>query len=382
MKTKTPIKFIILSTLLSAALFSCGKENDPSSVEFTLCQFDGPVSIHTDTQKAFFQETDFSTDLKEYGLGEVENTYPLPIRLSWNVIAARKYIVKVSEKNDMSNAKEYATSSRKLDLYNAKVGTTYYWTVDAIYKSNTFTSEVASFSTLNDGARNIYVDGVNNMRDLGGYVLANGKTFKQGLIYRSAKFNESSIAQIKKTITNKGLKQIEDLGIKTDIDLRKTEPDEKGIKETSGLTSSPLGNDVNYYNCPLLYEGDTVIAMVNNEKDAFNKSNIKKMFDYMSDESNYPMVFHCTQGKDRTGALSYLIESLLGVSENDKVRDYLFTNMSSIGGGYCKYTAIRGYRTILNKYQGEDISEKAFNYLLSIGVSENNINAIIDILSE
>ena len=382
MKHNALFKLLFLSSLIPLSLAGCTKENDPSEVEFRLKEFASPVSLHTEKQQSFFQETDFSDDLKDYGLGEVENTRPLPVNLSWEVISAKKYVVKISENSDMSEAKKYVTNSKKLDFINAKVGTTYYWTVDAVYKSNTFTSEVSTFSTLNDGARTIYIDGVNNFRDLGGYTLANGKSFKQGMVYRSAKYNESSISTLKKNITAIGLKQIEDLGIKTDIDLRKNEPDDSGIIETSGITSSPLGNDINYYNCPMYYDGSTVIEVTNATKDAFNKANIKKMFDYMSDASNYPMVFHCTQGKDRTGAIAYLIETLLGVSEDNKVRDYLFTNMSSIGGGYCKYTATRGYRTVLNKYQGENLSEKAHNYLLAIGVSENNINSIIDLLSE
>ena len=50
--------------------------------------------------------------------------------------------------------------------------------------------------------------------------------------------------------------------------------------------------------------------------------------------SSYPnadnnvVYYHCSQGKDRVGVASYLIESALGVSEEDKVEDYLLSNVA------------------------------------------------------
>ena len=45
--------------------------------------------------------------------------------------------------------------------------------------------------------------------------------------------------------------------------------------------------------------------------------------------SNEPVTyFHCSQGKDRVGVAAYLIESALGVSEEDKIKDYLLSNVA------------------------------------------------------
>lgn len=38
--------------------------------------------------------------------------------------------------------------------------------------------------------------------------------------------------------------------------------------------------------------------------------------------------FHCTHGADRTGTVAYLLEGLLGVSEEDRIRDYELTTFS------------------------------------------------------
>lgn len=54
---------------------------------------------------------------------------------------------------------------------------------------------------------------------------------------------------------------------------------------------------------------------------AFNKI-------YESIIDNKPVLFHCSQGKDRTGCLTYILLGMLGVSELNAKRDYGFTYYS------------------------------------------------------
>jgi len=53
----------------------------------------------------------------------------------------------------------------------------------------------------------------------------------------------------------------------------------------------------------------------------------KSFFEILLDESNYPILFHCTAGKDRTGFAAYLLLTLLGVEQNVILEDYLLTNV-------------------------------------------------------
>jgi protein-tyrosine phosphatase len=45
-------------------------------------------------------------------------------------------------------------------------------------------------------------------------------------------------------------------------------------------------------------------------------------------DSNGPVLIHCAAGKDRTGLLAALTHSLLGVSRDDLIADYLLTNVA------------------------------------------------------
>ncbi|HWD03494.1 MAG TPA: tyrosine-protein phosphatase [Amycolatopsis sp.] len=50
-------------------------------------------------------------------------------------------------------------------------------------------------------------------------------------------------------------------------------------------------------------------------------------------EGSAPQVFHCAEGKDRTGWVAMLLHRLAGVSEDDLVSDYLLTNELMRGNG-------------------------------------------------
>lgn len=55
------------------------------------------------------------------------------------------------------------------------------------------------------------------------------------------------------------------------------------------------------------------------------RAEIKSVFDVLANEENWPVLVHCTQGKDRTGLVVLLVLGLLGVSKEDVSRDYLLS---------------------------------------------------------
>lgn len=55
----------------------------------------------------------------------------------------------------------------------------------------------------------------------------------------------------------------------------------------------------------------------------YSKNEIKAVFDVMADSTNYPILVHCTQGKDRTGLIILLVLLLLEVDAVAIQEDYL-----------------------------------------------------------
>jgi len=49
---------------------------------------------------------------------------------------------------------------------------------------------------------------------------------------------------------------------------------------------------------------------------------LPQIFAILANEGNYPIMFHCVAGKDRTGILTALIYGLMGVDENLIIQDY------------------------------------------------------------
>ena len=123
-----------------------------------------------------------------------------------------------------------------------------------------------------------------------------------------------------------------------------------------------------------------MLAHSDSNKNEINHNSIKSFFNLLKDKNNYPLVFHCVQGKDRTGMLSYILGALLGVSQDDLYRDYLFTNFSNSGGSPCKINDIATrYGLTISKSEGETLQEKTRNMLKTeFSFTDVDLDAVIN----
>ncbi|KAI5358487.1 Putative tyrosine-specific protein phosphatase [Septoria linicola] len=55
------------------------------------------------------------------------------------------------------------------------------------------------------------------------------------------------------------------------------------------------------------------------------KKEVKLVFNVLAKQTSYPLLVHCTQGKDRTGLVVLLTLLLLGVNKEDIKRDYILS---------------------------------------------------------
>ena len=358
----TPITVVAvtLSIVLPITLTSRTRRLEILNEETPTSDDDGKerVELHTDVQHAYLSGV--MEDINLYARGVEELSRPKTIEFTWEDGTA-PYSVYLSEKEDYSDPIIYNVDEKKVGFTNLKIDTNYFFKVT----SDSNVVKTGSFLTSNEIIRNMYVSGVTNVRDLGGYKVYGG-VIKQGLIFRTGRLNENSVETPIDKINPKGkATMLNEMKVKSEIDLRVVENNEVG-----GLTEGVgvLGDGVHYYQCPMDYnqsfEGD------------YNAPSVRKVFEILGNSSNYPTFFHCSIGTDRTGYIAWIINAVLGVREGYLWRDYLFSNFGNIGGKRSMSNIENGYVKTIKNSKGKTLKEKAENYLLDKGVKQSEINTL------
>ncbi len=338
------------------------------------------IQIANDNLKNFYTNFNATSSTVTYSpVGTTGNDsfyYPNYLTFSWNTEKpADYYRLNISLNSDMSNSEEYIVMSPSYTHKSLLLGKRYYWRVDAVYATETLRSTVNTFTTA-EGIRTLYVEGVSNTRDIGGWMTSSGKRVKQGLVYRGGQLDPLSVNDGQTGITQSGINFMRnDLGIVMDLDLR-------GGSQTSTL----LGSDVKVISFP-----ESTPYYGYNDANAITNANKQKIFkteiEAFADPDNYPMYVHCSLGRDRTGTLLFMINGLLGVSEADLLKDY-WLSVHSLAGYhetaklYQLQSNVNSLFSYMNTFSGSTLQKKIENYLLSIGVSSATMQAIRDILLE
>lgn len=362
---KKTVKCRIMCVLMAAVMMLCLMTGCEKRVIERITPT-GTVAVSNDLVTDFYLNYEKGYSAKNFQPA-TDRFYPKELELTWKTEGKPEVCeVTLSRNSDLSDGTVYVTATNGITVSGLYVDTTYYWQVRANYSDRTVYSEIFSFRTEKT-VRTVKIDGVTNSRDLGGKTNKNGKRIKQGMIYRSA--NLDGITASGKTMF------CEVLGIKTDLDLRA--PGEG----TAGGEYSPAGKEVNYINCdaPLYKQISDLLY-----QDAF-RDEIK----VFANPDNYPVLFHCAVGRDRTGTLALVLDIILGLSEFDCYREYETSFCSRYGvdtpeslNSMLKnnFGATIDY---LKNYGGcNDLEKGTMKYLKYIGVKDEEIQAIRDIMLE
>ncbi len=358
----------------SAPALSGGYEGTDGEIAFKLPDLGENVVLHTQLQTAYLTNEKYE-EIKKYADGvnktdeedHRELSHPQEVVFSWEAAGAAadaEYVLRVGEGEEMQNVWEFTTSETSFSVSNLKIATTYYWNISV----GNVESGKAWFTTEGLGPRNLYVDGVANVRDLGGWQTESGVRVKQGLMYRCGRLNKNYSGEI--TVTNAGIDMLRNrLNIRAEIDLRggSNDPSEYG-----NIEKSMLGDDIFYYHTGMNWEGSLI---------DLNRVKIRAVFALLADENNYPLIFHCSIGTDRTGVIAFLVGALLGVSEEDLYRDYLFSNFAYIEGARDLGTIRNTYVADIKGAAGSTLAEKTRTILLErLRVPEEQLQSIVRIM--
>ena len=218
----------------------------------------------------------------------------------------------------------YVTSEDGV-IYNMIPGKTYYW--EAATDNTKYGVVTAT------GTRRTLKTDVRNLRDLGGLSvsytdISTGNTvtgtIDYGRLYRGAQLSSA-----------KGVADLTKLGITREIDLRADDDNPSqyrlnnfdiGTKQshTDIVTTNYHINPVATDYLPTEADSTDTCEMTHLDEYRKLKAAIKQIMTYVvgSGGTGENIFFHCTIGTDRTGTIAYFLEGLLGVSEEDRLRDY------------------------------------------------------------
>jgi protein-tyrosine phosphatase len=164
--------------------------------------------------------------------------------------------------------------------------------------------------------RAVAVDGVFNFRDVGGYPTDDGGTTRWGRLFRSDALH---------TLTPAARATLDRLGLRTVIDLR-TDSERDGHPSAFGELGAPI------VICPILESTEfspmptTLIEIYNYFVDARGTA-ITSVVRTLAGVGAVPAVVHCTAGKDRTGVVTAMLLSSLGVPDEIVASDFAATEL-------------------------------------------------------
>lgn len=173
--------------------------------------------------------------------------------------------------------------------------------------------------------RRVPLSGAVNFRDLGGYTSADGRRMRTGQVFRSDQLAD---------LSDEDLERVSALGLRHICDLRaESERLHKPNRSLPGtvvhdIGFMPLGGDSLMAGVRALTVAgvETLVADIYRDFVLAQTASYARLFELMLEPEAYPLLVHCTSGRDRTGFAAVLLLSALGVPRTTVAEDYALSD--------------------------------------------------------
>lgn len=330
------------------------------------------ISLLTSAVKEFYNSSDYdNSDYSTSKLSKITYPYradiPVPYVVKWeyNENAMRTILAVATQPitsfNPYKLTQYEVTGYNKYPIYNLLPVTTYYYRVSHILATGeVVTAKSGNFTTDTTGLRLLYIDGTQNVRDLGGWTGLNGKKIKYGKIIRGAALSDSSSNGL--IVTGQGRLALGELKIQAELNLG-------AIDNATSIAANCAYKKIGYTNYAYAITLESARAQF---KEALEW--IVACLNGTLNQSGLPQIerniyMHCQGGCDRTGTLAFQLLGLLGVSESDLAKEYEISSFSDVGFGRLRNTVkatdtydYSGMVAAIKQYDGATITDKFYTF--------------------
>lgn len=159
-----------------------------------------------------------------------------------------------------------------------------------------------------------------NFRDLGGHPAIDGRRVKRAMVYRS-----SHLAEVPERHPLRELSLRTLVTLQSRVEVRHLGAPHDSVLSTVRWEHIPMGDE--------WFDRASDAADILREPDKLHlglvtmfRGNWRRFFSLLAQGDVYPLLFHCSAGRDRTGVGAAMLLELLGVSRERIVGDFLASN--------------------------------------------------------
>jgi len=158
-----------------------------------------------------------------------------------------------------------------------------------------------------------------NFRDLGGHPVADGRKVRHGHVYRS-----SHLAQVPRESPISTLKLKTLITLQSRMEVKHIGPPAHAVRNGVRWEHIPIGDrwfTDRGYTRTSVRSGLAHLDLVMHFREDW-----QRFFKLLAERNVYPLLFHCSAGRDRTGVGAAMLLEVLGVERARIVADFLESN--------------------------------------------------------